>query len=337
MRAVVQSDYGEPAAVLAVGEVDPPRIEPGEVLVRVRAASVHPDVWHVVTGQPRVLRLMGAGLRRPSDVVPGTDMAGVVERVGSAVTRFAPGDEVFGETVSGMQWRNGGAYAEYVAAAEEALETKPPDVTFEQAATVPTAGIIALFNLPDLGEDAAGQRALVNGAGGGVGSTALQLLRAAGVHVTAVDHARKLDLLRELGADDVLDYTSDDITRADEPYDLVFDVVGSLPFSAYRPVLRDDGTYVLIGHDHFGAAGRRWLGSMPRMVTLMARSVIESRLPRPDFAAPDRRRSMAQLRDHLEDGTLTPVVARTYPLEDVADAIAHLASGRAPGRIVMVP
>ncbi|QBI20132.1 NAD(P)-dependent alcohol dehydrogenase [Egibacter rhizosphaerae] len=336
MRAVVQLGYGGPPEVLGVRELDLPSLGDGEVLVRVRAASVHPDVWHVVTGVPRVLRLMGSGVRRPSNVVPGTDMAGEVESVGAGVTRLRPGDEVLGETLGGMQWRNGGAYAEYVAVAEDALAVKPSQVTFEQAATVPTAGLIALANLPDQ-DQARSQRMLVNGAGGGVGAIAVQLARSWGAQVTAVDHTRKLDLLRALGADRVIDYTTDDVTRSSDRYDLVFDVVGNHPFSAYRRVLADDGAYGLIGHDQFGAQGRRWLGSIPRMFGLMARSPVERRLPRPSFTAPDRTASMARLRDLLEDGAITPVVARAFPLEQVPDALELLASGQAVGRIVVVP
>ena len=336
MRAVVQKGYGRPSEALDVRELDRPLVGDDEVLVRVRAASVHPDIWHVVTGLPRVLRLMGSGLRRPRDLVPGTDMAGQVESVGSKVTRFRPGDEVFGETIRGMQWRNGGAYAEYVAVTEDALAPKPSKVTFEQAATVPTAGLIALRNLPDQ-ERPPGHRVLVNGAGGGVGTIAVQLARSWGAHVTAVDHPRKLGLLRALGADRVVDYTTDDVTRGEERYHLVVDVVGNHPFSRYRRVLADDGTYVLIGHDQFGAQGRRWLGSIPRMFALVAWSTVERRLPRPTFTMPDRKESMARLGDLLEAGTLTPVVARAFPLEQAADAIEFLACGQAVGRIVVVP
>jgi NADPH:quinone reductase-like Zn-dependent oxidoreductase len=336
MRAVVQLGYGGPPEVLEVRELDVPSLGDDEVLVRVRAASVHPDVWHVVTGLPRVLRLMGSGVRRPKNVVPGTDMAGQVESVGAGVTRFRPGDEVFGETIRGMQWRNGGAYAEYVAVAEDALAVKPSQVTFEQAATVPTAGLIALANLPDQGRTGA-ERVLVNGAGGGVGAIAVQLARSWGAHVTAVDHTRKLDMLRALGADRVVDYTTEDVTRSSDRYDLVFDVVGNHPFSTYRRVIPDDGAYVLIGHDQFGTQGRRWFGSIPRMFGLMARSAVERRLPRPSVKMPARTESMARLRDLLENGALTPVVARAFPLEQVPDALEFLASGQAVGRIVVVP
>lgn len=335
MRAVVQSGYGDPSDVLGVREVTPPRPADDEVLVRVRATSVHPDVWHVVTGRPRVLRLMGSGLRRPEPAIPGTDLAGVVEETGAAVTRFRPGDEVFGESVRGMQWRNGGAYAELATAPADGLAPKPPAVSFEQAATVPTAGLIALMNLRDL-DGLDGRRVLVNGAGGGVGSIALQLAVAAGARVTAVDHASKLDLLRQLGAHDVVDYTAENVTERDERFDLVFDVVGSHPFPAFRRLLPSDGRYVLIGHDQFGRQGHGWFGSIPRMFGLVARSVIEPRL-HASFGRFDRQRAMTLLHDRLRDGTLTPVIDRAFRLEEVADAIAYLASGRALGRLVCVP
>ena len=185
-----------------------------EVLVRVRAASVHPDVWHVVRGWPYVLRIMGSGLRRPRPVVPGTDVAGVVDSAGANVTRFRPGDEVFGETIRGIQWRNGGAYAEYVAAPEKGLARKPGNVTFEQAAATPTAGLIVLQNLHTKRALPPHPQVLVNGAGGGVGAFALQILKARGAEVTAVDNAAKQDLLRALGADHVFDYTATTSPRA---------------------------------------------------------------------------------------------------------------------------
>jgi NADPH:quinone reductase-like Zn-dependent oxidoreductase len=184
-----------------------PAVGAGDVRVRVRAASLHPDVWHVVTGRPAVLRLMGAGRTRPRQPIPGTDMAGVVEAVGPQVTRFRPGDAVFGETIPAMQWVNGGAFAEYVSVPEHLLALKPANVTFEQAASVPTAGYIALLNLPDLRQVGPGRRVLVNGAGGGVGTLVVQIAKAHGAHVTAVDTAGKLPMLRALGADVVVDYT----------------------------------------------------------------------------------------------------------------------------------
>ena len=241
MKAIVQDAYGSPD-VLKLQEIDKPVAEDDEVLVRVRAASVHPDVWHVLTGLPYVLRLMGAGLRKPRNPVPGTDVAGLVESVGRNVTRFRSGDEVFGETLKGMQWINGGAYAEYATAPESALALKPANVTFEQAAAVPTSALIALPSLRAGGEIQAGQKVLVNGAGGGVGSVAVQLAKAFGADVTGVDSASKLDMVRSIGADQVIDYTQEDFTRRGERYDLIFDIPGNYSLSDCRRALTPGGT-----------------------------------------------------------------------------------------------
>ena len=331
MKAIVHDRYGPPD-VLRLSDVDPPAVGDDEVLVRVRAASVHPDVWHVVTGQPLVLRLMGNGLRRPKHRVPGTDMAGEVEAVGGAVTRFRPGDEVFGETRRGYQWRNGGAYAEYVAVPHELLARKPAGVSFEQAAAVPTAGFIALANLRGRASVRPGQKVLVNGAGGGVGMLAVQIAKARGAEVTGVDAAGKLDLVRSLGADRVLDFAREDFTRAGERYDLIFDVPGNHSFSACRRALEESGTYVLIGHDGFGASR---LGSLPRFLRLVARTPFTRQLPGLDFSTPDKGATMSALAELVEAGSLTPVVDRTFPLSEVPEAIRYLVAGRAVGRIIV--
>lgn len=215
MRAIVQRRYGQPEDVLELRNIDKPAIGADEVLLRIRAASVSPDVWHVVTGRPYVLRIMGAGIRRPKNPVPGTDAAGVIESVGKNVTRLQPGDEVFGEIVRGHQWKNGGAYAEYAAAPETALEPKPASLTFEEAAAIPTSALIALDNLRRENVQQ-GDSVLVNGAAGGVGIFAVQILRSDGARVTAVDSTEKLDMLRSVGADDVIDYTREDFTQNGE-------------------------------------------------------------------------------------------------------------------------
>jgi NADPH:quinone reductase-like Zn-dependent oxidoreductase len=334
MKAIVQDRYGPPEA-LALREIDRPAVRDDEVLVRVRAASVHPDVWHVVQGRPSVLRLMGAGLRRPKRRVPGTDMAGLVEAVGRDVSRFQPGDEVFGETLRGYTWANGGAFAEYVSVPQEVLALKPTGLTFEQAAAVPSTGFIALHNLRGRARPRPGQKVLVNGAGGGVGSFAVQLAKAYGAHVTGVDHTAKLDLIRSIGADRVIDYTREDFTRGDERYDLIFDVPGNHSFTDCRRVLTPEGTYVLIGHDLFGQAGRRVLGSLPRFLKLMVMARFVRQLPAGDFKLPPKRDSMATLTELLEAGKLTPVIDRTYPLSQVPDAIRYLMAGRAQGKIVI--
>ncbi len=277
MRAVIQEAYGS-VDTLRVSSIDRPAVGDGEVLVQVRAASVNPDVWHVLTGRPFILRLLGAGLRRPKQPVPGTDAAGIVESVGKNVTRFAPGDEVFGETVAEHEWQNGGSYAEYVAVREDALERKPPHVTFEQAASVATSGIIAHRALRDQGNLRTARTVLVNGAGGGVGSIAVQIAKAHGAEVTGVDCAAKLDSIRALGADHVIDYAHEDFTRSGRRYDLIFDVPGNHSFWACRRALTPEGRYVLIGHDHFGTAGHRILGSVPRFFGLLALSQFTSQL-----------------------------------------------------------
>lgn len=333
MKAIVQDAYGGPE-VLRLADIDPPRIAADEVLVRVHAASVHPDVWHVMTGRPWILRLMGSGLRRPKRRVPGTDLAGVVEAVGTAVTTLGVGDEVFGETVTGLQWMNGGAFAEYAAVKALFLARKPASVSFEQAATVPTAGLIALNNLRGM-PTGPGCRVLVNGAGGGVGALALQMAKASGATVTGVETTARLELVRSLGADAVIDYTREDFTRGQQRYDLIFDIPGNHSFSRCRRVLTPEGKYVLIAHDGFGARGRRILGGLPSGLWLMLQARFRRNLPRASFAMPPKAESMATLQKLLEDGKLTPVVAKAFPLAEVREAMRHLIEGLCVGRIVV--
>jgi NADPH:quinone reductase-like Zn-dependent oxidoreductase len=333
MRAIVQDRYGPPE-LLRLREIDRPVPGGSEVLVRVRAASVHPDVWHVVTGRPFVLRMMGSGLRRPKCPVPGTDLAGVVAEVGEHVTRFKPGDDVFGESLSGYSWRSGGTYAEYVAVPEDVLALKPANVTFEQAATVPTAGYITVVNFP-AARVGSGTRVLVNGAAGGVGAIAVQLAKARGAHVTGVDHTSKLDLVRSLGADQVIDYTRDDFVAGESRYELIIDVPGNRSVADCRRALTPDGMYVLIGHDHYGREGRRWVGSLPRFGRLMLQSLFVRQLRTGNSTRLGKREAMEVLRGHLEAGQLTPVVDRAYPLEEAGEAIRYLTSGVAVGRVVI--
>ncbi|MBW2377149.1 MAG: NAD(P)-dependent alcohol dehydrogenase [Deltaproteobacteria bacterium] len=336
MKAVVQQGYGS-LDVLELREVEKPTPGDGEVLVRVHAASVHPDVWHVVSGRPHVLRLMGAGFFKPKNPIPGTDMAGVVEAVGQDVKQFQPGDEVFGETIGSMQWINGGAYAEYVAVAEVRLALKPANVTFEQAASVPTSGYIALLNFGESTQVSPGQEVLVNGAGGGVGALALQLAKAHGARVTAVDSTKKLGLLRDLGADEVIDYTREDFTKRGVRYDLIFDIPGNHPFSECRRALTPGGTYILIGHERFGESGKRVLGLIPHFFKLMFLSLFVKQLPKPNFSMPSKKDTMTVLRELLEAGKITPVIDRTYSLGEASEAIHYLMHGEPPGRVVITP
>jgi len=336
MKAIFQDNYGSPDDVLRLREIDTPLIGDDDVLVRVRAASVHADIWHVVTGQPYVLRLMGGGFLRPKNPVPGTDMAGTVEAIGGNVTRFRSGDEVFGETVKANQWTNGGAFAEYVSVHQEALEFKPGNISFEQAAAVPTSGLIVLNNLQGQRRIRPGHRVLINGAGGGVGSMAVQIAKACGALVTGVDSTAKLEMVRSLGADRVIDYTKEDFTRLGERYDLIFDIASSLSLAESRRALAPTGFYVLIGHDHYGKAGRRVLGSLPRFFLLAAISPFVRQLPKMFFEPLGRRDTMPVLKEMLEAGKLTPVVDRTFPLSKVPEAIRYLQEGTARGKIVIV-
>lgn len=337
MKAIVQDKYGKPEDVLSLQEIDKPVVEDAEVFVSVRAASVHPDVWHVVAGRPYVIRLMGAGATGPKNPVPGTDVAGIVEAVGTDVTRFAPGDEVFGETHVRHQWVNGGAFAEYVSVPEAALAPMPGNVSFEEAASLPTSGFIALINLKSAVQIQPGWNVLINGAGGGVGSIAVQLAKAYGARVTGVDSEYKLEMIRSLGADRVIDYAREDFTMRDERYDLILDVASNLSLSECKRVLTPDGMYVLIGHDHYGSVGNRVLGSLPHFFKHIALSPFASQLPNLNFSLPSKREVMAALAEFLEAGKLAPVIDRTFPLKEVPEAMRYLQTGQARGKIIITP
>jgi NADPH:quinone reductase-like Zn-dependent oxidoreductase len=334
MKAIVQESYGSPDD-LELREVDTPAVGEDEVLVRVRAASVHPDVWHVVTGRPYVLRLGGSGFFRPKNPIPGTDMAGIVESVGGSVTRFRPGDPVFGETIVTHQWVNGGAFAEYVSVHQDLLALKPDNITFEQAASVPTSGFIALLNLRGLDQLRLGQKVLINGGGGGVGALALQITKAYGAHVTAVDMTSKLGMLRSLGADEVIDYTQEDFTRRGVRYDLIFDVPGNHSFSACRRALKPDGRYVLIGHEHFGASGKRVFGLIPYFLTLMVLSRFLRQLRGPGLPMLTKKDAIAVLMNLLEAGKITPIIDRTYHLSQVREAFRHMIEDELQGKVIL--
>lgn len=334
MRAIVQQEYGPYREVLQLRDIPRPVPGAGQVLVRVRATSVHADVWHAVNGVPYVLRLMGSGVTAPKRHVPGTDFAGEVVEAGAG--GFAVGDRVFGEVTARNQWSNAGTFAEFAAVDAGLLARVPDGLSFEQAAAVPTASLIALMNLRDVGRVRAGQRVLVNGAGGAVGVWAVQLAKVFGAHVTAIDVPAKLDLLRDLGADEVIDGIQHDFTRMGTRYDIVFDVVSQARFSAVRRALEPDGTYVLIGHDQYGRSGHRVLGGLGRMLPLLAVSPFVKQIPgiRP---GPPREENWATIVRLLGEGRIRPVVdERTFPLERAADAIDYLATGVAKGRVVVV-
>lgn len=337
MKAIIQDKYGPPDDVLRFREIEMPMVGEDDVLVRVCAASVHADIWHVVTGQPYVLRLMGGGFFRPENPVPGTDMAGIVESVGRNVTRFRPGDEVFGETVKENLWTNGGTFAEYVSVHQNALEFKPKAISFELAAAVPTSGLIVLNNIQGQRRIRSGQKVLINGAAGGVGSMAVQIANAYGAQVTGVDSTGKLDMVLSFGADRAIDYTKEDFTRLGERYDLIFDIASNLSLADCRRALAPTGIYILIGHDHYGRAGRRVLGSLPRFFLLAAISPIVRQLPKMFYAPLDRRETMPILKKLLETGKLRPVIDRIFPLSRVTEAIRYLQEGNSCGKIIIVP
>ena len=334
MKAIIQNSYGPPE-LLKLKEVEKPTPKDDEVLVRVFATSVHPDVWHVVSGFPIALRLMGTGLLKPKKKIPGTDLAGCIEAVGKDVKDFKVGDEVFGESHRKLQWCNGGTYAEYAAVPEDVLAIKPSNVTFEEAASVPTSGIIVLLNLRDDGQIEEGQNVLINGAGGGVGTLALQISTASGAKVTAVDCAEKLDWLSSMGADRVIDYSEEDFTKSGERYDLIIDIPGNYSFSKCRKVLTTGGTYILIGHDNYGKSGHHLFGSIPRFIKLLVMAIFVKQLPKTDFSIPNKKQYMATLRELLEGGKLKPIIYRTYPLSKVPEAIRYMMDNNSKGKVVI--
>lgn len=339
MKAIVHRAYGPAERVLELREIDVPTPRRDEVLVRVRAASVHPDVWHVIEGFPYVVRLFGNGVRKPKKLVPGTDLAGIVEAVGDGVTRFKAGDAVFGESTA-MGWSNGGAYAEYAAVPEKLLVHKPANVSFEEAAAVPTSGYIALNNLQRLDRHGPGQSVLINGAGGCVGTLAIQIAKAKGARVTAVDRTDKLEMMRALGADRTIDYAKEDFLRGGERFDLILDVASNLSHDACEAVLTEGADYVPIGHAHFGKApgrnGGRILGSLPYFIWLLFRTMLDPE-KRKNFKIPDRQETMLAFKALIESGKVKPLIGKTVALAEVPEAIRCMQEGCVVGRIIVTP
>ncbi|GAA1511963.1 NAD(P)-dependent alcohol dehydrogenase [Streptomyces albidochromogenes] len=322
MKAMTHAAYG-PTSVLRLEEIDRPVPGSGEVLVRIHAASVDPGVWHLMAGMPYLIRAMGFGLRAPKDRVRGQDLAGRVESVGPDVTRFRPGDEVYGTC--------DGSFAEYACAKEENLAHKPTNLTFEQAAAVPVSGVTALQAVRDAGRLTAGQSVLVIGAGGGIGHFAVQLAKALGAHVTGVCSTSKADLVRSLGADEVVDYTREDATDGSRRYDLVLDTAGNRPLAALRRALAPRGTLVIIG----GEGGGDWIGGNGRQVRALLLSPFTGQRLRGLAVMNLRHGDLDALREFIEAGSLTPVVERTCPLAEVPQAIDDLMAGRVRGKIVV--
>jgi len=323
MKAIVQDRYGGPD-VLEFSDIGQPVPKDNEVLVQVQAAGLHRGDWHVMTGLPYLIRLVvpDLGLRKPKVPVRGMDLAGRVEAVGPNVTRFQPGDEVFG-------WADG-AFAEYAAAPEDQLAPKPADLSFEQAAAVPTSGFAALQGLCDSGEVQPGQQVLIIGAAGAVGLFAVQLAKTFGAQVTGVASTTQLELVRSVGADEVIDYTRDDVTDGTRRWDLILDTAGHRSLSQLRRALTPKGTLVIVGSEGRG----RWLGGFDRSLRapLLAR-LVGQRLRM--LASKPGQQDLQTLQELLEAGKLTPVIGRTYPLGDVPEAMRQLVEGHTRGKLVI--
>jgi NADPH:quinone reductase-like Zn-dependent oxidoreductase len=337
VKAIVQHAYGAPADVLSLEDVPVPRVGDDDVLVRVAATAVHADVWHVVTGWPLVARVMGNGVRTPKTAhrIPGVDLAGTVERVGAHVTTFAPGDDVFGGLTLTEGWRNGGTYAEHAVMPYDHLAIKPPRATFEQAAAAWFASVIALPNMGRL-DALAGRHVLINGAGGGVGTIAVQIAKSAGAEVTGVDSEDKLAVVRQLGADHTIDLRHEDVTRGGVRYDFIFDVASTLTAGGCANILTPRAPFVGLGHTDYGRVGGRLLGTIPQMGARMLKAPFDPHMPA--FARLPSRQSMLETVSRLlESGALTPVVARTFPLADTHAAFAELVEGSVVGRLVLIP
>ncbi|MET7304457.1 NAD(P)-dependent alcohol dehydrogenase [Embleya sp. NPDC005575] len=321
MKAFVQDAYG-PLDVLRFTDVEQPAVGDDDVLVRVHSAGVDPGVWHLVTGRPYLLRLAGYGLRAPKDRVRGMDVAGSVHAVGRDVTRFRPGDEVFGTCR--------GSFAEYACTPQSRLALKPANLDSVQAAAVPTSGFTALQALRDSGRVRPGQRVLIIGAAGGVGTFAVQLAAEVfGAHVSGVCSTGKVELVRSLGADEVIDYTREDFADGTRRWDLILDTAGNRPVGLLRRALTPKGTLVIVGSE----TKERWFGGVDRMLRALALGPFVGHRLR-GVVSTERAEDLALLREYLKDGRLTPVIDRTYALAEIPEAIRYIHEGRARGKVV---
>lgn len=319
MKAIVYRSYGSPD-VLRYEDIEKPTPGDDDVLVAVRAASVNPYDSHLIRADPFLLRI-AFGLRRPKHPRLGVDFAGRVEAVGSSITRFKPGDEVFGAAR--------GAFGEYVCAQDSRLALKPQKVTFAQAASVPIAGVTALQGLRDRGKVQPGQKVLINGAAGGVGTFAVQIAKAFGAYVVGVCSTRNLDLVRSIGADEVIDYTKEDFTKSGSHYDLLFDCVSNHSLTACRHVLKPEGEYVGIG-----GVGQPMMRIVNRIVSGVVMSPFVKKNLRP-FGAKMNKDDLAVIAGLIETGKVKPVIEKEYPLTQVGDAIRHLETGHTRGKVVI--
>jgi len=321
VKAIIYDKYGSPD-VLGIRDIDMPVVEDEEVLVRVRAASVNPYDWHFMTGLPYFAR-MQFGLFKPKVNGLGADLSGQVEAVGKNVGQLRPGDEVFGQVEAG-------SFAEYVCVSEDSVVLKPGNLTFEQAAVVPMGALTALQGLRDKGRIQPGQKLLVNGASGGVGTFAVQIAKSFGAEVTGVCSTRNVDMVRSIGADHVIDYTREDFTRGPARYDLMLDNVGNHSPSRCRSVLSPSGVYLA----SFGQPDNRWLGPLAQMLRMLMLSPFVGQKMIP-FVAKTTREDLGILKELIEAGKVTPVIDRTYPLSELPEAMRYLEKGHARGKVVI--
>ncbi len=321
MKAMVYTQYGSPGDVLRLQDVEKPTPGDNEVLIKVRASSINSAELHLIKADPFLVRL-STGLLKPVKTIPGADIAGRVERVGRDVKQFKPGDEVFGD-LSGSGW---GAFAEYVCANENAFLLKPGNMTFEQVASVPVAGVTALQGLRKKGQIKPGQKVLINGASGGVGMYAAQIAKSFGAEVTAVCTTKKMNMVRSLGADHVIDYRREDVTQSGQQYDLILDAAGYHPFTEYKRILSSDGVYVFAG------------GSTSGYFRTMIQGALKSKSAGQTFvtlmAAPNLS-DLSFMKDLLENGKVVPVIDRCYSLSEAVAALKYVEERHVQGKVVI--
>ncbi|WP_299488312.1 NAD(P)-dependent alcohol dehydrogenase [Acaryochloris sp. IP29b_bin.137] len=321
MKAIWQTQYGSPD-ILQLVDVPKPTPHDGEVLVKVQAASVHAGDWHLMRGTPFLIRLMFGGIFKPAINILGSDLAGQVEAVGKEVTQFQPGDEVFGD-LSEFGW---GAFAQYVCAPVDALQPKPANLTFEEAAAVPTSAMAALQALRDFGQIQSGQKVLINGASGGVGSFAVQIAKTYGAEVTAVCRTEKMEMVRSLNPDHIIDYTQPTITQTEQQYDLILDTAAYRSVLDYQPILSPGGTYVLVG------------GSTARFFQVMLLGSLLGKIMRQRVTALAMKVNSDDLsivKEWLESGEIAPCIDRSYPLSEVPEAVRYLEQRQVRGKVVI--
>jgi NADPH:quinone reductase-like Zn-dependent oxidoreductase len=327
MKAVVYTDYGSPD-VLQIREIKKPAPNDDQVLVKVRAVSINPLDWHFIEGRPYIMRGMMGGMRKPKSPRLGVDYSGTVEAVGknpAAAGQFKPGDEVFGNKI--------GAFAEYICPrADGAVAMKPANITFEQAAGIPVAGLTALQGLRDHGKVQPGQKVLINGASGGVGTFAVQIAKNLGAEVTGVCSGRNADMVRSLGADHVIDYTKEDFAKGNERYDVILDNVGTQPLSGFRRVLKPNGILVMVGGG--GPNDGKWIGPMARPIKAMLMSPFTRQKMGMMLAEPNQK-DLNLVAEMMDSGKVKPVIDRTYPLSQIREAMAYLEQGHARGKVII--